>query len=131
MSVLKRRAQRGFTLIEIMITVLVVAILASIAYPTYQNAIRKSNRSAAQSFMMELAQKEQAYLADSRVYTANYGTDLGLTLPAKVSQYYGIEVTVGAKPPVFMITATPTGTQVPDGSLTLSHTGARTPVDKW
>jgi prepilin-type N-terminal cleavage/methylation domain-containing protein len=55
--------QKGFTLIELMIAVVVIAILAAIAYPSYQDSVRKSRRADAKSALMEHAQfMERTYI---------------------------------------------------------------------
>jgi prepilin-type N-terminal cleavage/methylation domain-containing protein len=56
---------RGFTLIELMIVVAIVAILAAVAYPAYTSHVRKAHRAAAQSCLMDLAQKQTQYLLDN------------------------------------------------------------------
>ena len=61
--------QNGFTLIELMITVAVVGILAAIAYPSFQGAMMKNRRAAAQAYLSDVAQKQQQYLMDARAYT--------------------------------------------------------------
>lgn len=53
------QSQQGFSLIELMMVIAIVGILASIAYPLYTNSVVKSNRAAAQSYLMELAQAQQ------------------------------------------------------------------------
>ncbi|MEO7743985.1 MAG: prepilin-type N-terminal cleavage/methylation domain-containing protein, partial [Usitatibacter sp.] len=57
---------RGFTLIEIVITVAIVGILVAIAVPSYQGQLRKGRRAEAQAFITQVAQKEQQYLLDAR-----------------------------------------------------------------
>jgi type IV pilus assembly protein PilE len=122
----------GFTLIELMVTVAIVAILAAIAYPSYQDHMRKGRRSAAQSFMIDVAAREQQYLLDARKYAA--GADalarLKLPVPAEVASFYSVAVgpprpTV---PPSYTIVATPIAgsAQAADGVLTLDHKGAKT-----
>ena len=52
------RKVMGFTLIELMITVAVIAVLASIAYPSYTAQVRKSKRAAAKAELVEYAQRQ-------------------------------------------------------------------------
>lgn len=130
------RSARGFSLTELMIAVAVVGILAAVAYPSYQNYLRKGTRAAAQSAMLSIADRQQQYLLDARNYALGSAalTSLNVTLPKDVDAHYTITVTssngdaTGTKPPSFTITATPkTGSaQVADGALTLTHTGAKT-----
>lgn len=134
------RRNGGFTLIDLLITVVIVGILAAIALPAYQNQVRKANRSAAQQFMSDVATKEQQILMDSRQYVAvtatSYFGDLpsdanpgvGIAAPSTTSSKYTFAVTVSntATPPTFTITATATGSQAVDGNLTLDQSGNKT-----
>ena len=62
------QVQRGFTLIEIMIVVVIVTILMAIALPAFRNQIIRGHRAAAQSEMMDLANREQQFLLANRAY---------------------------------------------------------------
>lgn len=126
-----RLAQRGFTLIELMITVAIVAILASVAYPSYTQYIVRSQRSAIQSFMYAVANKQEQQLLDARSYAASLAT-LNLSVPTDQAGRYTVTVTadMATTPPSYLITATPIGTQLSAdtrcGTLTLNHLGVKT-----
>ena len=59
-----RSGPRGFTLIEVMITVAVIAVLSALAYPAYTDYIRRGKRATAQAVLLELAGKQQTYLLE-------------------------------------------------------------------
>jgi type IV pilus assembly protein PilE len=130
------RFQRGFSLIELLIVVAIVAILATIAYPSYQHYTRKSHRSAAQTEMLKIADRQTQYLLDARNYAVGPTAlaDLNVTIPAAVSSRYAITVKNAADgdapsiPPSYTVTATPVAgsSQAIDGALTLTHTGVKT-----
>jgi type IV pilus assembly protein PilE len=63
------RRQSGFTLVELMIVILIVAILAAIAIPAYQQQIRKGRRTDAKTALLDLAGREERYYAASNQYT--------------------------------------------------------------
>ena len=120
------RRIRGFTLIEVMVVVAIVAILAAVGIPSYQNYVRKSNRAAAQAFLTDLANKEVLYLQTARAYGSL--TDLGVSPPSDVAKFYNVTVatTVGP-PPGFTLTATPlSGMQTADGWIALDQDGTKT-----
>lgn len=121
----------GFTLIELMITVVIIGILTAIAFPSYQAHLLKGRRASAQAHLMDIAQRQQQYLLDARAYATDLPT-LNMTTPADVSPYYRIAVSSpGGTPPTFVITANPTGIQASDGALSIDNTGVKTPADKW
>ena len=130
------RAARGFSLVELLIVLVIAGILASIAYPAYTSHLIRSNRSAAQSLMLDAAAREERFLLDRRGYTDVLGPGgLNLNLPTEVSRCYSIALTVdnGATPPTYTIVATPLpgSRQGGDGALTLTSQGAKLPPEKW
>jgi|SRR5215831_6703831 len=128
------REVSGFTLIELMVTVAVVAIIAAIALPSYTNSIMRGKRSAAKSAMMDIANREQQFLLANRVYADKAAlTNNGYALNGDVSQNYSWTVTANnaASPPTFLITLAPVGSQASDGSLTLDSIGNKSPPEKW
>jgi type IV pilus assembly protein PilE len=121
--------RRGFTLAEVMIVVAIIGILSAIAYPIYQDQLRKGRRASAQTFMLSLASKQQQYLADSRQYAlgATFLTTLSQTTPTDVATYYTltVEPAIATTPPSFTLVATPQGPQAADGILKLTHLGGK------
>lgn len=133
------RHQKGFTLVELMITVAIIGILAAIAYPSYQQYVVRSNRSAAQAFMMSVADRQEQYIFDAKQYAeisthAQFSTVLGLSVPAEVSRHYDLTVAhIASSPSTYNILATPKSgsAQVGDGTLGLTNTGVKTPAANW
>ncbi|MDP3813577.1 type IV pilin protein [Pseudomonas sp.] len=120
--------QDGFTLIELMIVVVIVAILAAIALPSYRSYVVRSNRAGAEGFMLEVANKQERFLLDNRQYAAPLSA-LGMSTPAEVSSNYAVTVT-SSTVPGYTVTATPIGAQLADdtecGTLTLTQLGVKT-----
>jgi type IV pilus assembly protein PilE len=123
---------KGFTLIELMITVAIVAILASIALPAYQDQVRRGHRAAAQTEMMDIATRQQQFFMANRSYATSLA-NLNYALPTDVAAKYTAAVAAdnAAAPPTFTITFTATGSQSADGNLTLNNAGVKTPAEKW
>jgi type IV pilus assembly protein PilE len=119
-------ASKGFTLIELMMTVVIAVILTAITIPSYTYQIRKARRMEARLALLDLATREERFFSTNSAYTAA-AADLGYagTFPQTVgSGYYQVSVCVADAAPcgsnnamagsVFLLTATPTGTQQND-----------------
>jgi type IV pilus assembly protein PilE len=115
----------GFTLIELMVTILIATILIIIAVPSYTNQMRQSRRTDAKTAVLDLATREERYMASYSSYTAS-GTSLGYAgaFPQSVGTGgdYALSVAVtaaspAANPPVpasFIVTAQAQGSQASD-----------------
>ncbi len=125
------RRQEGFTLIELMIVVAVVAILAAIALPSYNDSVRKGRRGQAKADLMELAQiLERHYTVHGSYLNNRDGTAFALPVtqsPQQGTAFYTISAPTRSAGS-FVLSAAPTGAQAVDtcGSLGVSHTGLRT-----
>src|SRR5262249_35780068 len=121
--------ERGFTMLEMMMVLIVIVILTSIALPAYNNGLVRSNRAAAQSYLMDLANREEQYLADARSYTTTVNTLLAT--PPPVTAYYTVAISVPSGSTIanaYLITATPIATSIQknDGALTINQDGTKT-----
>ena len=124
------RKRNGFSLIELMIALAIIAVLAAIAIPSYRDYVIRSHRRAAQTSMVDIANRQQQYFVANRAYGSE--TVLGYVLPPEVSEYYTYDIeTDPSGPPNFTITFTPQGGQAVDGELTLTSEGVKVPANKW
>jgi type IV pilus assembly protein PilE len=126
------RHLRGFTLIEVMITVAIVGILAAIAYPSYRDQIIKSRRSDGQTLLVEVAGRQERYYFDNASYADKLSKLAGYTADSINSPegYYSISVSASTAD-TYTLTATAQGDQTSDGNLTLDNLGNKLPASKW
>ena len=131
-SGIDRRGCAGFTLVELLVALAVVAVVAALAYPMYSDQMKKGRRAAAQAFLVEVASRQQQYLIDARNYAVGAGAiaALSLTVPPEVAQFYtvNVEPEVVTNPPTYRLVAAPVegSDQASDGSITLDQEGSRT-----
>ena len=138
-----RRRRSGFTLVEILIVITIIGILASIAYPSYQQYIVKGNRAAAQQFLLEAASVQHQYflanngngyaaeavlLGDS-TNTCNTSNAL-IAPPESVCTFYRVRSLPSVGGATFRLRAIPDKSgagsiQNDDGTLVIWHNGEK------
>ncbi len=133
---LNARRMRGFTLIELMITVAIVAILASIAYPSFREQVIRTNRTDGKDTLLRVASLEERWFTENNSYTSDTSKLGGTSSP---EGYYAISVAIGdvggsacntgahTKNNCFVLTATPNASQSDDAcaNLTLDSFGRK------
>jgi type IV pilus assembly protein PilE len=129
---------RGFSLIELLIAIVVVGVLAAIALPAYTSQLRKSARAEAQAFMTTAAGNQQQYLLNRRAYASSLDPSspgyVGVAPPADLNGKYTFAVVAAAGlPPTFTLTATAIGVQANDPCPTMfiDSAGNRNPPTCW
>ena len=137
MDVVSKKAingQNGFTLIEVMITVVIVGILASIAYPSYTQFVAKGGRGDALAGVMHVANLQEQYYLDHRNFTADM-TKLGLSADPWVveNKYYKVDTSLSGDD--YTVTATAVGIQASRdtacATISLTSTGTKSPTECW
>jgi len=129
---------QGFTLIELIIVVAIIGILAAIAYPSYQDSVRKSRRADAKEVLLEGAQWMERFFTENYRYDQNkastaisslFPTNLTASPKDGATKYYDISFNPAATQNAFTLRATPKSTggqdKDPCGALTLTNTGAK------
>jgi len=135
-----RSAQRGMSLIELMIVVAIVAIISAVAYPSYQRYVIKTKRSVAQNALLQVADRQQQFFMDNKRFAADM-TNLGFPADPYVVDDDGTVTAAGDADAVYSlsfsnVTATTwTATAAPlhgqlsrdtyCGSMTITQAGAK------
>ena len=131
------RGAAGFTLIELMITVAIIAILTMIAYPSYQQYILKSHRTDAKTALLDLATRQERLFTLQNVYSSapaalGYGAaSFPIAIQSGNQSYYVLsvqQVNNAASSPTYTAIATPTGPQQRDscGTYSINQLGVQT-----
>lgn len=132
--------QSGVTLMELLVAVAIIGILSAVAYPSYTQYVTRTNRAAAQSVLLQVADRQEQFFADNKTYASDL-TDLGYASNGFMVDETGAEVSTGSTDRLYSITLTNTSAltftanaapQLVQATrddtcqtLTLMHTGAR------
>lgn len=115
---MQKQYSQGFSLIELMIVVVIVAIIAAFAYPSYTRQVQATRQSAAQGEMMSYASVLENYRAQNFSYE-----NAAVNVPPPANDWYNIVLNVAADNRSYVMLAVPTGQQVGTGALGLNERG--------
>jgi len=127
-AVSPRHHQAGFTLLELMIVVAIMAILAGLAYNSYQSSIIKSRRKAATACMQEAAQFIERYYTTNLTYVGVVVPNL--TCQTDLSEFYTISTAAAPTAKAYTLRAVPKLVQASKdtmcATLTINQSGVKT-----
>lgn len=116
----------GFTLIELMITVAILAIIAAVTIPAYTQYVDRGKRAEARAALLDIAARQERHYSNNRQYTATL-SDLNMSGTSENGNYTLSVALGGSNNQDFDATATPSGwTDDECGDLSIDETGAKT-----
>jgi len=134
MSIYYRNRINGFSLIELLIVVVIVAILATIVLPSYQDSIRKSRRSDAHAALVKMALEQENYRMLNDAYASVFGQGTN-DVKEGVSDYYTFSIDNTAGATYTLKASAPTiSSQYDDAScraITIDQSGHKLPTNCW
>lgn len=122
-----KKAQKGFTLIELMITVAVVAILAAVAIPNYSTYVKRGKAAEATSTLALLKNRMEQYYQDNKTYLDTGALTAPCSPQAGTTKYFTYDCAAQQTASQFTLTATPIANQGVDNfSFTIDEAGNKT-----
>jgi type IV pilus assembly protein PilE len=131
MKRLPMKSNRGITLIELLIVILIIGILAAIAIPAYTNYMQRARRVDAKTALEQLRASQEMFRAEKGSYSINLVELVNTFGVPNVSGDYSI-LLINTGATAYLAEAQPnTARQLSDGSLFINQDGVKTPADKW
>lgn len=118
------KKNKGFTLIEVMIVVAIIGILAAIAYPSYDEYVKRGNRAEGQAFLNEVAARQERYFSQNNAYVTSVDdiSKLGLSKSSSETGKYTLSIGTDNG---YTLTANQQFNDTKCGNLTLNAQGVK------
>ncbi|MEY1663101.1 type IV pilin protein [Isoalcanivorax beigongshangi] len=116
-------AQGGFTLLELLMVVVIIGILAAVAYPSYQGHIQRTHQAEVKSQMLGLQSTLERYRAQRLTY--QNATVAALATDLARNRMYNVSLEISANFQGYTLTARPQGIMVGTGAYAVNHLGQR------